>query len=329
MNYDLARLSEHCELWMLPVNEPVHEPYTKCGVTLRGVQDVVDDPAIWTHLLKRLDYLVFVERPCLKKPERLFQLLRKTKTRVVCIPNWEGFPSQGWGKEPDIIWCTSRFTHEFLREMAGRDTGYRWQSALYGDRWGVDASQFHRQGGQKCERFLFVNGHGGQQSRKGLDTLIRLLTKYPQLPFVVRSTVPVPKLPGNDVRVIHSTTDDRAALYSEGDVFVSLSHWEGLGLQGLEAMASNLPALVPDYAPVNEHPALHYLQGDVTKNVRLRVREVPFWEADIDSLARTLRGMLGTPISLERVGAYELATNPRADLRLTVQEFERVLLEQA
>lgn len=325
MNYDLARLGEHCHLWLLPAEETVFEAYLHCGKDTRRMPAIDDKPHVWREALHGLDYLVFVERPAVKQPDALFDVLQATQTKVVCIPNWEGFPSKGWGRRPDVIWCTSRFTRRFVQDIARQDSSCRWRNAIYGTSWGVDPTQFVFRQRNKCERFLFVNGHGGQQQRKGLDTLISLLQHHPQLPFVVRSTAALPQLPGKQVKVLCTTTTQRRELYTVGDVLVSLSHWEGLGLQGLEAMASGLPTLLPDYPPINEQPAFAYLPGRITKQVRLRVRAVPFWESHVTALAEILYNLLGSELAATSSYTRVTVAQSTSDLRETVREFERTL----
>lgn len=129
--------------------------------------------------------------------------------------------------------------------------------------WGTDCDVFrpnpyrvHRQ----YPTFFHSAGMGGLNLRKGTDILVRAFQHvYGQAKLIIHSQVgldsygAIADLIRNDPRIefIHETVG-APGLYHLGDVYVYPTKLEGIGLSIAEALASGLPVITTDEAPMNE-----------------------------------------------------------------------------
>ena len=252
----------------------------------------------WRRLLftkGQFDAILFVERLLYLPDVESLELASAAGVKVACIPMWEAFPQGGWTQHVDLIWATAKYTRLCLDI---RSEARPWTDKIYGDRWGIPLGEFFYKRRTRCNRFLFVDGHGGQKERKGADTLQKLLEAFPDLPFTVTTQrSDFPALNGNTVEIIREDHQNRADCYKKGDVLVSLSHWEGLGLPLYEAQACGLPVVAPDHPPMNECRPTWLIPGSVVKQEVLRTNTVDRWEADIQATGKLLTSLVGADIS--------------------------------
>lgn len=146
--------------------------------------------------------------------------------------------------------------------------------------------------------FLHNVGHGGHGRRKGWDLVLRAWQELQPTTsrLIVHSQTDIRQrdlLANVDFRL--GDVDDPVALYDEGDVYLSPSRREGIGLPFREAMACGLPAIVSDIPPFNEivtdsdllvacgppYPIKSW--GPVSVNLH---------EPDIDDLIAKMRGLM-------------------------------------
>lgn len=207
--------------------------------------------------LAGLDWLLFVEHPYVPG---LVQHAREMGVSVACVPNWEWLTvGLGWLPYVDLMICPTRLTYRMMLQWR-RDLGFAWD--VVHAPWPIDPQRFAYRRRERCRQFLFVNGTGGCRARrvdgsatgyrrKGVELVAataRLLKSVPFLLYSQRGDLPA--LPDN-VEVRRPPADNRL-LYTDGDVCVQPSHWEGLGLQLLECQAAGLPLVTTDAAPMNE-----------------------------------------------------------------------------
>lgn len=129
--------------------------------------------------------------------------------------------------------------------------------------WGVDLGLFARAEIQppKKKHFTFFHSLGYNPNRKGSDLLISAFRSMPEedIRLILHAQRPLSDFPS----LVDAVSDDSRitwidqevappGLYHLGDVYVYPSRLDGIGLSLPEALASGLPAIVTDEAPMNE-----------------------------------------------------------------------------
>ena len=301
-NHDLAA-HLGVDRWLVPAH-----PYCRDrvgGPTPCRVDEAPDDmdPRAIRGWLEGLDWVLFIERPCV---EGLVQVARARQVGVACVPNWEWLdPMLDWLSYVDLMLCPTRHTHAHVCDWRRR-YGFGWEVRLVP--WPVDAGRFRFVEHRRCDRFLFVNGWGGGRptrldgsetpyGRKGLELIVEAARAAPRLPFVVTSQYgALPSLPRN-VKLRPAPADNRR-LYEVGDVCVQPSHFEGLGLQLLECQAAGLPLVTTDAPPMNGYQPLATVPVIGTEVVRCEGDQpIVSQLMDPTDLARVLHDLHGTDIA--------------------------------
>lgn len=122
--------------------------------------------------------------------------------------------------------------------------------------WPIDTEYFKFTPRGNSGKFTFLHniGHGGDGIRKGWDFVLQAWRRINQSDcrLVVHSQIKVdPGLLHNvDFRL--GNFPEAVDLYNEGDVYLSPSRREGLGLPFREAMSCGLPVIGSDIPPLNE-----------------------------------------------------------------------------
>lgn len=130
--------------------------------------------------------------------------------------------------------------------------------------WGTDIDLFSpRDCSRHCDSelvFFHSAGMGGIGLRKGTDLLVRAFDRLiGDARLIIHSQVPVETYSAvvdiiknnNRIDFIYKTVP-APGLYHLGDVYVYPSRLEGLGLTLMEALASGLPVITTNCAPMNE-----------------------------------------------------------------------------
>lgn len=217
--------------------------------------------------LEGLDVVIFVETPCF--PD-LTQVARALGVKIVCVPNWEWLHTGlNWLDDVDVMLCPTRHTLSVLQKWQSSFC-FGWQLEYVP--WPVDIDRFEFRQRRVCERFVYINGSGGQQAtrrddagtvflRKGLQTLLAAAEMVPEIPILIYAcSQDVPSRPPNvDLR---PPREQNWQLYREGDVCIQPSHWEGLGLPLLECQAAGMPLITVDSPPMSEHRPLAVIPID-------------------------------------------------------------------
>jgi hypothetical protein len=215
---------------------------------------------VMPDFLHGLDWVMFCETPlCSALP----RMARQMGVQSACVPMWEWLsPGLSWIGDVDLMLCPTRHCFHVVRAWKFR-YGFRWQIQYV--RWPVDTQRFPYRQRLRCERFLFIHGHGGMPGtgtekpraipgRKGLDVVVATAALVPHIQFLVRTQCPeMPRMPAN-VEILPEV-ENPSELYATGDCCIQPSYWEGLGLPLLESQACGLPLITTNAAPMNEaHP---------------------------------------------------------------------------
>ncbi|MFX0170571.1 MAG: glycosyltransferase family 4 protein [Candidatus Hodarchaeota archaeon] len=128
--------------------------------------------------------------------------------------------------------------------------------------WGVDTNFFKPKEIENDKEQLVFFHSAGVSARKGTDILVKAfidggLFKKSRLIIHTQSDLRITyglhskKLKEFNIEIIHKTVPP-PGLYYLGDIYVYPTYLEGLGLTIYEAMASGLPVITTNYAPMNE-----------------------------------------------------------------------------
>ncbi len=246
------------------------------------IPDTVPEYRDAEPFLNAVDVLLFVEQPRTTYPF----LLRHAKAlgkRVVCVPNHEWFPlermAEDWPRWVDEYICPTRYTCDLFTE---------WGLPCRCFPWPVDTDQFAFTLRHTCDRFVFVNGRGGTNDRKGLPVIRELINRWPDIPLTVFSQKFI-DLPGVDVR---GPVADPRELYAAGDVLLCPHSVDGIGLEPLEALACGMPVIATDGLPWTELPLLAAIPASMRQErMPRRVVDwhlpIPAW---LEHLCRQWRG---------------------------------------
>lgn len=302
LNRDLAE-HELVDEWLV-VDDLRYSSLSLNGlrVNRRHVPDDVTEAAVrpW---LKRVDSVVWAES---SRVGFLPALAKELNKQVACIPMWEWTsPTDAWLRVVDLLICPTRHTYDLLIAWKRR-FGFKWRVEYFP--WPVTTSRFPFRRRERCDRFIFINGHGGARARsidangeldcrKGCDVVVAAAALTPEIPWRIYTQTELPMRPTTNVEVLRGPAD-HAELYQQGDICVQPSRWEGIGLPLLECQAAGLPLVTTDMPPMNEYrpfrtiPVKEREWGYVRWGQPIRM---PVLEAE--ALAEIARGLHGTEIS--------------------------------
>ena len=121
-----------------------------------------------------VDVVLFEETPFIPK---IPKICKRSKIRCVCVLMLEWFPLRGWIDDVDLFICPTRQGYDFYKSKV---------PCVYFP-WPVDTQRFEFHQRTKVEQFLFLNGHGGWNGRKGSDVICKAKEIWPEMPLIVRS----------------------------------------------------------------------------------------------------------------------------------------------
>ncbi len=242
--------------------------------------------------LNTVDIVLFDETPYYGS--KLIKEIRKTGKRVVCIAcmEWMPIPGTPWLDTVDLFICPTKQCFDLYKDEL---------PCVYFP-WPVDTDRFQFKQRTTVNKFLFLNGRGGWNGRKGASTIHEACRIWPEFPLIVRdqtnhqwpSTVEqLPKCQSN------------ADLYSEGDVLVSPHYVDGTGLEQMEAMACGMPVINTQGLPWTELPGLVYIPATVAKK-KIR-RQIDWYTPDARALVNICKALIGKDISKNSKEAKEWA----------------------
>lgn len=258
---------------------------------------------------KSIDVCVFCEVPVYSN---LFKILDRHRVRKVCIPMHEWMPpgAKGWPQEVDLFLCPTKYSYDQFAHVV--------PSTYFA--WPVDTNRFKFQQRDRCESFLFVNGRGGWNGRKGAAIVNELKQLHPDLPIKVYSQSKQDWHPGIEFL---SHKPNNSDLYSQGDVLLFPHHVDGLGLESMEAMACGMPVISTNGRPWNEIPALARIRA--TSHKRKVRRPVDWYIPDVQHLAELCHTNYRQDISAHSRAAREWAESMSWDSH--VEDFNFLVRE--
>lgn len=282
-------------------------PVMRCAV--RRLR--VDPPrAESRRSVRGLDWLIVAQGP---PPPGLIEAARRSGVRVALIPMWEWTsPTASWLRSVDTVICPNRFAFRMFEGWRSR-FGFRWSVDRVSWPVAADAEGYRQR--SRFSRAVFVNGFGGARirgldgtvtelRRKGLDLVLELARRTPEIPWIIYSQAGGVRNPPPNVLVRPAVAEPRD-LYREGDVCVQLSRWEGLGLPLLECQAAGLPLVTIDAPPMHEYrpwrtvPVRGWSLGCLAEAQPVAVPSV-----DLHAAAAILREAFETDISLASQEAH-------------------------
>ena len=242
------------------------------------------------EFLAGLDWLLFFEHP--GHPD-VVALRASAGVRIACVPMWEWLDEfSPWLPHVDLMIAPTRSCYTLLHRWRER-LGLRWDVEYLP--WPIDVERFPFRPRVECRTFLFVNGAGGNSSStvpvraatagRGQGSSPRRRGSH--LKFPCWSA----RRPPSCLRFRNTSMCARRGgrfpdLYSDGDVCVQPSRWEGLGLPLLECQASGLPLLATDAPPMNEHQPWRTLACTTTRARVCGPRTFPIHEVSPEEFAR-------------------------------------------
>jgi len=202
--------------------------------------------------------------------------------------------------------------------------------------WGTDTATF-KPNGDNSDPVVFFHSCGMSPHRKGTDFLIKALDKIKHQSFktVIHSQVDLvaalPQLEGvitnlielGRLEVINKTVSS-PGLYYLGDIYVYPSRLEGIGLTIAEALASGLPCIVPDNAPMNEFVSQHCATNKVDNFIaRADGYYWPECLSNVEDLANCLEQYIG--LSRSRLNQIKQDVRSYALAKLDWQTNSKIL----
>jgi len=239
-------------------------------------------------VIDQSDVILFCETPYFKD---LTSVAKSKGKRVVCVPMIEWTPRKGWVKDVDLFICPTVQCYEKLKTDGLPCVLFPWP---------VDSSRFKHRSRNKCEKFLFLNGNGGWNERKGLAPIVKATKLWPEFPLVVRSQRNV-----RGLKIDSGEVASNQDLYSLGDVLISPHTVDGLGLEPMEAMACGMPVISTDGQPWNEIPSIGKIQCE-TSQMKI-ARDMDWHICDPQSIVDICKRLLGQDISKESDSSREWA----------------------
>lgn len=240
------------------------------------------------RFVQSVDIVLFCERPFHKNVLSSCKMFNKPS---VCIPMIEWTPQVEWTKDVDLFICPTRQCYRLLKQESLPCVYFPWP---------VDIQRFQYNPRETCNRFLFLNGHGGWGGRKGIKVIQQAKEIWPEMPLVVSSQEKT-KWPAG-VEFVEPQPEN-SNLYSYGDVLIAPHSVDGLGLEPMEAMACGMPVVSTDGEPWNEIPSIAKINSTVEQ--RVINRAVDWHVPDPCSLVDACRSLVGRNIlSYSRAARY-------------------------
>lgn len=260
------------------------------------------------ELIEKSETVLFCENPYYNN---LISDCKRYNKRIVCVPMIEWTPKMGWTKHVDLFICPTRQCYNIL-ESEGLPCVYF--------PWPIDTDRFQFHPRRTCERFLFVNGYGGWNGRKGSSIIKTVKELWPEMPLTVISQRNEEWPLGTKVI---SEVQDNQDIYDYGDVLLCPHSVDGLGLEPLEAMACGLPVISTSGEPWNEIPSLDKIQA--TSKRQKVGREIDWYSCNSESLLDQCKHWVGKDITQQSNQAMQWASSRSWNQHK--QEFWRLVTE--
>jgi glycosyltransferase involved in cell wall biosynthesis len=181
-----------------------------------------------------------------------------------------------------------------------------------------------------AERFVFINGNGGYNLRKASDLVFEAFSK-PGSPHLLVYTQQAERIASNipdNVELVNKNYPDRKDVYTEGDVFLFPSYWEGLCHGIYEGQASGGLVITTDHAPMNECGTDLLVPVDRLEQEDISGKKIVKAVADADFLHILCKDLAGNTIKdLSRRGRNLI--EDRFNLKKTLELIYNTILSAA
>jgi len=279
MNSDIATLASWITHWLVPQhpNSKNHQEYLDKAQSKKVIEcKLTGDNAVYDKFLDEVDGILYVEYPCLKGEYDIVAEAKKKGKLVIGIPMWEWWPERKpWSLQTDVLWAVTQTTHEYLQSLSMllfmHGYEHAWKGQIFGNRWGVNINDFKYNLRTKANSFVFINGNGGYKLRKASDVVFEAFSRPGAPPLTVYTQKDnIAQIKSSNITLIDNNFPTRSEVYSEGDVFLFTSYWEGLCHGIYEGQASGGLVVTTDHPPMNECgtpflvPVEKYLQEDLS-----------------------------------------------------------------
>ncbi len=261
MNSDIASLANWVTHWLVPhhPNSSNHKEYLNKAANKIIIEcNLVGDNLAYEKFLDDVDGILYVEHPCLKDQYDIVYEAKKRKKLVIGIPMWEWWPERKpWALNTDILWAVTAATNEYLHALSVtlfmHGFMHEWRNNIYGNRWGVNLNDFPFKQRNNAKKFIFINGNGGYKLRKASDIVFEAFSRPGSPPLTVYTQKNnIASVSSSNIQIIEFNFPNRSDVYSEGDVFLFPSYWEGLCHGIYEGQASGGLIITTDHPPMNE-----------------------------------------------------------------------------
>lgn len=265
MNSDIASLSSWISHWLIPEHPKLanHKPYLDIA---RASGTIVIETELDKNFhnvdlfLDSVDGLIYIEHPCYKDNNYNIVLEAKKKGKlVVGIPMWEWWPERkDWSFHTDILVAVTKFTEEYLLSLSNilhtHGWLHNWKNKVIYNKWGVNLNSFSFFKREKASKFVFINGNGGYRLRKASDIVAKTFSRPLAPPLIVytQQDTQIAQFNSPNIEIIHKNFPERQDVYSNGDIFLFPSYWEGLCHGIYEAQAVGGIVITSEQAPMSE-----------------------------------------------------------------------------
>jgi len=181
------------------------------------------------------------------RDHRVWTCLKERGIKLVGVVHHEWFGTDEPWALADVLVAPTSPAHVKIRARGLQSVRLNWP---------LDLSQFPYRLVRKPELMLYNHGHGGYRDRKSEEELIEIYRRLsPRPPLLVRTQIPFMEDASKElgIKCEMGKVNEPHELYTQGDLAIQISKWEGYGLTMLESMACGMPCVVTDGPPMNDH----------------------------------------------------------------------------
>lgn len=197
---------------------------------------------------------------------------------------------------------------------------FNWHQQAYYIPWGTETKKFkpiHKLSGNKNNSVLtFFHSCGMSPKRKGTDLILEAVNeiKSKEFKLIIHSQVDlkqelprqarlIGRMEKHNLLQIINKTVTAPGLYYMGDVYVYPTRLEGIGLTIAEALASGLPVITTNQAPMNEF-VINNINGKLVEvDIERQRSDNYYWPlsiCNVQSLAQSLEWYIQNSTSIKK-----------------------------